>query len=166
MRLIRRKFALFNSKGNFDDSEFVRFHGLSASIGPLFANSIVYVAHAAPGKIPSATAMTKLEPSTQKKNAIAEHPPNRVALIFQAHPPVRLVGAGAGEGTSPHPRASGTEAETPDDIDQAVAGSREFLCRRCGNAQTRIQTGWSPRRHTRPRAEPETCRKPASRAQW
>ena len=33
---------------------------------------IVYVAHAAPGKIPSATAMTKLEPSTQKKNAIAE----------------------------------------------------------------------------------------------
>jgi hypothetical protein len=33
---------------------------------------IVYAAHATPGKILSATAMTKLEPSTQKKNAIAE----------------------------------------------------------------------------------------------
>jgi hypothetical protein len=33
---IRQKFALLNSKENFDDPRFARFRGLSASIGPFF----------------------------------------------------------------------------------------------------------------------------------
>src|SRR5215831_627415 len=42
--------------------------------------------------------------------------------------------------TCTHPR-SRDSAETPDDIDQAVAGSREFLCWRCRDIEQKPGLG-------------------------